>query len=345
MIIGSIVFGVYIYFSIGADQIFVLVRSLDFSSFLFYFSLSFGVMLLVMVFWAASWLALLRVLYVNLSLRKIFLYYMAGDFIDRIIPSPGVVGDVTRAFFVRGEIRGETEITYEAVVAAGITNRLVAYGTVVGGLSVGIIFLFLTGTVPAFASGLLLVVWLWVLALFVVLLLACLKENFVKRFVSGLIRLLRIFRRRMNTEKLSSRVFRSLSRFHDGFDFFGANPRFLIGSAAFNVVSFVLNFVVYVLVFYSVGLTQLPLDFFIVVFILAGAIQDGTAAFSVGGLEIFLTHLFIAYGIPAATSGVLAVILRTATFYFPLALGYVCLQVIGVKNFLNYKAGEQGEED
>jgi len=289
-------------------------------------------MLLITFFWVISWLVLLRALSVNLGLRKTFLYYLAGDFIDRVVPSPGVAGEVIRAFFVQKETRS----TYGAVAAAGITNRILAYGVVIAGLSVGTVFMLLTGTIPAFASGLLLAVWLGALGLFILLSFLSLEEKAAKKLVSGLIRLLRALGLRRNVEELSNRAFKFLSLFHEGFKFFNANPRLLIVPIIFNVISFILNFAVYVLIFYSLGLTNLPIDFFIIIYFLAGAIQDGLAAFSVGGLEIILTNIFILYGIPPATSGVAAVLVRSLTFYFPLILGYACIQVIGAKNLLNH---------
>ena len=341
MILGSLGFGLYIYFSIGVDRLITVFDTIDFSSFLLFYSASFGVMLLVMVFWTVSWLVLLKALSMNLGLRKTFIYYMAGDFVDRIVPSPGVVGDVTRAFFVRGD----TFSSYGVIAAAGITNRVVAYGVVVGGLSVGTGFLLLTQTVPYFATGLLLAVWLGALSFFALLWFVSTKENAAKRIVSALMGLLRILRLKRDSEELSNRVFRFISRFHEGFKFFGQNPHYLVAPIVFSIFSFVLNFLVYVLVFYALGLGNLPLDFFIVIYFLAGAVQDGLASFSVGGLEILLTNIFVLYGIPLATSGVAAVIVRIVTFYFPLILGYVFLQLIGARNVLDSRTIEGVEEE
>ena len=86
------------------------------------------------------------------------------------------------------------------------------------------------------------------------------------------------------------------------------------------------------MVFYALGFNYLLLDFFLLVYFLAGAIQDATAAFSVGGLAILLTNLFIFFGIAPATSGVAAAVLRTVTFWFPLLVGYVIVQVVGPEN-------------
>jgi uncharacterized protein (TIRG00374 family) len=331
MIIGSLAFALYIYFSVGIEELQVVVESLDISSFLFYYILSFLTMLFVMFLWTGSWFALLKALSIRLGVKKTFLYYMAGDFVDRFVPSPGVVGEVMRAYFVRKE----TLYSYGVIAVAGITNRIIAYGVVVGGLSVGMGFLLLTQTVPAFASGLLILVWFSALLLFVLLSFISLREDAAEKLVSAFLKLLRFLKVKRNVEDFSMRAFKFLSRFREGFKFFGANPYYLIAPIIFNILSFIFNLLVYILVFNSLGLNNLPLDFFIVVYFLAGAIQDGAASFSVGGLEILLTNITIIYGVSPATSSVAAVILRSVTFYFPLILGYIVIQVIGARKILD----------
>ncbi|MCW4018885.1 MAG: flippase-like domain-containing protein [Candidatus Bathyarchaeota archaeon] len=342
MVLGSIVFGVYIYFSIGVDQLLMVIDSIDISTFVFFYGLSFATMLVVMLLWSASWFTLLRALSVKMSLKKTFVYYIAGDFVDRIVPSPGVVGEATRAYLVR---KNDASSSYGVIAAAGITNRIVNYGVVIGGLSAGILFLLITETVPVFASGLLLTVWLGAIALFAILSFVSLKDDAAQKLVAVLMKISKFIRSEKDAEKLSNRILRFLSRFHEGFKFFGANPYYLVAPIVFNILSFVLNLVVYMLVFYALGLSYLPLDFFIVVYFLAGAIQDGAAAFSVGGLEILLTNIFVLYGIPLAISGVAAVIVRIVTFYFPLIAGYVFLQLIGAKNVMNAETVKQVEAE
>lgn len=341
MILGSAVFALYIYFSIGIDKLLTVFENLNFYAFLFFYALSFVTMLLTMLTWTISWRELLKALSIELSVKRTFLYYCAGDFVDRIIPSPGVAGELTRAYFIQRETRSG----YGVILAAGITNRIVSYGVVVSGLSVGIVFLLLTEAIPAFASGLLLVVWLGALALFVLLSFVSLKENAAERLVLLLVKIFKVLRIQRDVEGFTERTYRFLSRFRDSFKFYGANPYYLVGPIIFNAVSFMLNLVVYVLVFYALGFPNLPVDFFIVVYFLSGAVQDGFAAFSVGGLEILLTSIFILYGIPAAASGVAAVVLRIVIFYFPLILGYLFIQAIGARKVLTSDAMKEVETE
>jgi hypothetical protein len=79
------------------------------------------------------------------------------------------------------------------------------------------------------------------------------------------------------------------------------------------------------------------IDFFIVVYLITGIVQDASASFSVGSLEIILTSIFIVYGIKPAVSGIAAVLLRTLTFWFPILAGYVIVQFVGAKKLLAQK--------
>ncbi len=340
MILGSTIFVLYIYFSIGLNEFILVGQTLNLSSAFLFLSLGLVTMLLAQLSWAASWWTLLNALSINIGVRRTFLYYFAGDFVDRLVPSPGVVGDVTRAFLIQKEKLS----TYGAVAAALITNRIVAYGVVMASLTAGITYLLLTNNIPIFATGLLVAVWLGALASFLLLSIVVLKENAVKRTVKALITLLK-FLRYKKAQQLSSKAFKFLSRFHEGFKFYGANRRYLILPIIFNAVSFVLNFVVYFFAFYALGLTQIPMAFLIVVYFLAGAIQDAAAVLSVGGLEIFLVNIFILNGISPATSGVAAILLRGLAFYFPLVTGYVTMQIIGANKLLKQRTAEQTEEE
>jgi uncharacterized protein (TIRG00374 family) len=159
------------------------------------------------------------------------------------------------------------------------------------------------------------------------LILKILKALRIKRFRSG--------------EGLSSGLVNSLESFHEGFAFFRANPRYILKPIVFQALAYVLNFTVYVLVFYALGFDHLLFDFFILVYFLAGAVQDATSAFSVGALEILLTNIFIFFGIAPAASGVAAAVLRSVTFWLPLIVGYVILQVVGAKKLLSPRSREE----
>jgi glycosyltransferase 2 family protein len=333
MIIGLTVFAFYLYFSVGFNEIFLVVRNVNLSSYLTFYLLAISTMLLVMLCWVSSWRSLLKALGVKISLKNAYLYYWTGFFVDLIVPCQQICGEVTRLYLVQKE----TKNNYGAIGAAGIANRLVAYSIVTTGLTAGVIYLLVRNKVPVFAQYILVLSWVGALAYLAVLLSLALKANAADKIAHSIFRLLKALRiKRFRTQSgLSPELVASLKSFHDGFDFFRGHPRFLAFPIFIQTVAYVLNLMIYVLIFSSLGFQGLLFDFFILVYFLAGAVQDATSAFSVGGLEILLTNIFIFFGIPAASSGVAAAVLRSVTFWFPLLVGYVIVQVVGARKLLS----------
>ena len=100
----------------------------------------------------------------------------------------------------------------------------------------------------------------------------------------------------------------------------------------------ILNISVYVLVFYALGFRNLFIDFFIIIYFIVGTIQIAAAVFSVGALDIVLTNLFVIYGVPIGFSVLAATMLRVLTFWLPVLIGYVTVQVVGARRLLNPNA-------
>ena len=81
--------------------------------------------------------------------------------------------------------------------------------------------------------------------------------------------------------------------------------------------------------------------FFIIIYFVAGSVTDTAGGFSVGTLDILLATLFILYGLNPALSGITAALLRTVTFWFPLVMGYIIIQILGAENVLAPKVPEK----
>jgi hypothetical protein len=140
---------------------------------------------------------------------------------------------------------------------------------------------------------------------------------------------------------LPERTQASLMGLHQGFKMFRAKPKRLFKPLLFQVFSLLLNLSVYVLVFYSLGLRNMYMDFFIIVYFIVGAIQIAAAVFSVGALDIALASLFVFYGVPGiGFAAIAATLLRFLTFWMPIFVGYVTVQALGARTLLNPKARE-----
>ena len=121
-----------------------------------------------------------------------------------------------------------TQKNYGAVAAAGITNRIVAYSIVTGGLTSGLIYLLIRNRIPEFARYLLILSWVGAVSFLSVLLYLSLSDNGADRLAALILKILKALRiKRFSQGGLPSGTIESLRSFHDGFKFFRENPRYL----------------------------------------------------------------------------------------------------------------------
>ncbi len=343
MILGLIAFLLYLYFFVGFNEVFTVVANINLAGFATFYLPALGIIVLVMSCWVLSWRFLLNSLGVRISFKNAFLYYWTGYFVDLIVPCQQICGEVTRLYLVQKE----TKRNYGVLGAASITNRIIGYSIVTGSLTVGLLYLLIRNLIPPFAMTILILAWGGAVAYLCVLLYLALKADGADKIASAIWRLLRVLRikRYRQQSGLSPSLIASLQSFHEGFTFFQGKPQHLILPSVFQAISYGLSLLAYIFIFYSLGLNSLIFDFFILVYFLAGAIQDATSAFSVGGLEIILTNLFIFFGIAPATGGVAAAVLRSVIFWFPMLVGFGIAQVIGARRILNPEVRRKLEEE
>jgi uncharacterized protein (TIRG00374 family) len=330
MIAGLIVFVFYLYFYIGIDQILLVLDTVNISQYAFFYSFALLAVLASVFFWALAWNSILRRLSINISYTRAYLYYWVSYFTDLVIPCATVCGEVTRLYLVQKE----TSKSYGGLASAAVTNRIVAYTIVTIGLYSGAVLIFLKPAVSSAISNVFVLFLIGITVYMVVLLYLAFVRQAAKKLAGLYLTLLKTFRpKHYRLEKIEGTE-KSLSSFYDGFRTFRENPKLLIRPLILHAISYILGLSVYILIFYALGIPSSNPEFYVVVFFIATAVQDAAASFSVGGLEILLATIFLLYGINPGVSGVAAVVLRSAGFWFPLLVGFICVQIIGAKNLL-----------
>lgn len=337
MIAGLVVFGLYLYFFVGIDELVYSIQRLNTAGYLVFFSLAVVSMLLALFFWTTAWRSILRTLTIELPLKKAFMIFLVGYFLDLIIPSETIGSEVTRLYLVHNETDGDMG----AIAASAITNRVVEYSIVTVGLFGSVLVLLSLGNVPPIVSDFLTLVLVGVLVYLAILLLLVLNERAARLVVSTGIKLLRLLRiKRYSSADAVERAQKSLAVFYRGFQTFRKKPRKLLKPLIFQLLSLLFNLVVYVFVFEALALDSPSFGFFLLLFFIASAIQGATASLSVGSLDIILVTVLRLYGFPAADSGVAVIMLRSATYWFPLLLSYITVQLYGVHNLLSSRSRE-----
>ena len=228
----------------------------------------------------------------------------------------------------------ETQENYGALASAAVTNRIVAYTIVTIGLYTGGFLLFLKPGTPSIIANVFITFLVGVTIYMGVLLYLALSKQAANNFTRLYLKLLKTFRPKHYRLSNIQKTHESLAEFYSGFQIFREKPKLLIKPLILHGISYGLGLLVYVLVFYALGIPSSNPEFYIVVFFIAQAVQDAAASFSVGSLEILLASIFILYGINPGISGIAAVVLRSAGFWFPLFVGFLCVQIVGAKNLL-----------
>ena len=337
MFIGLIAFALYLYFFVGFTELSKVLETLNPVNYVVFYSLALAGTLLSVLFIAASWHALLSALSIKTKLKSLFLYTWAGTFVDLIVPCQAVCGEVTRIYLVRKDNREN----YGAIAASSITNRIISYVISSVGLLTGIVLLLSRSAATPFLLDLLIVALIGTVFYLVVLFYLALNESAPRKLSAVLLKVLKSLKlKRFSPEDLSLRAEEALTVFHQGFETFRKTPRHIVKPVFYQLLSLILNIAVYGLVFYSIGFKTFYIDFFIIAYFIVGTVQIAAAVFSVGTLEIILTNLFVLYGVPLGLSGIAATLLRLLTFWLPIIVGYVTVQVIGARSLLNPKARE-----
>jgi len=338
MLIGLIVFLLYLHFFVGFGELLFVLENLNSADYVLYYSLAITAAVLSVFFVAAAWHDLLNSLSVKTKLRSVFLYTWVGYFVDLVVPCQAVCGEVTRIYLVHKENRE----SYGPIAASSLTNRMITYVISSLGLLTGIILLLTrAGDVPVYLVELLVVALVGTAIYLAGLFYLAIDEQAAGKLAGLLFKVLGFLRlNKYLPADLPERTQNSLLMLHEGFVTFRNKPRCLVKPFFFQFLSLVFNLATYFLVFYSLGLRNLYLDFFIIVYFIVGTIQIAAAVFSVGTLDIALANLFVFYGVPIQFGVLAATLLRFLTFWLPIVTGYVTVQVVGARKLLNPKDRE-----
>lgn len=327
---GLIVFIIYLYFFIGIPKIITVLSNVNSTQYAFYYSLALVAVLASVFFWSAAWNSILRSLSIKISYRRTYLYYWVGYFSDLVIPCATICGEITRLYLVQKQ----TGKGYGVLAASAITNRIVAYTIVTIGLFSGSILIFLKPGISPVISNIFVIFLVGVTIYLAVLLYLAFVERAASNFARLYGTILKTLRPKHYNPEMEARREKSLTSYYEGFRKFRENPRLLIKPFIFHLISYLLGLSVYILIFYALGIPSTP-EFYVVVYFIATAVQDAAASFSVGSLEIILTSIFLLYGLNPGVSGITALLVRSAGFWFPLFVGFLAVQYLGTKNLLS----------
>ena len=331
MALGLVAFILYLWFFVGFDGLFSLLSNLNVYQYSLFFSLAVVALFLAVIFDSLIWHSLLNSLSVKVKLRKIVLYNWIGNFIELIIPSATIGGEVARIALAQKETKNDTGIAAATVLSSRIISSLV-YSS---GLFVGFISLLLTRQLPIYLITPVILVTAGTAGVIAVIFIVAFKKNAVEKIVNVSMWITRrLIKNPVKLEGLREKIHHALSSFSEVFKTFKAHPRYLIKPVIFAVVAWMFNLVVYLMIFYSLNFTGISMVDLATVYCIVTTVETLTAGFPVGAVEVTMTSLFSLYGVPIAVAGAATTLTRLLTFWCQIIVGYPLVEWIGAKSLI-----------
>ena len=327
LLIGILIFLVYLYFFADISQTIAIIQGVD----LFYYSIAVAVLFLIMIINALTWQYFLRPLLVKVSFRKTFLFTWIGVFADLLVPAESLSGDASKVYLMTKE-SGENA---GKVVASVVSHRILAMIISLGSLIFSSIILYaIQYELPAFVLNLVLIIIVGTgVALFFIS-LCILKETLTQRIIDAVIRFLAfVSRGRLKLDSMRTKATNVLSAFHGSIVVLLKNPKNLVAPVFFSLVSWIFSILLSYLVFVSLG-QQVDFVLITIVYSISVNIQSipiGIPA-EVGLVEIVMTSLYGLLGLDAGIAAAATVLIRLLTVWLRIIIGIVAVHWIDLKD-------------
>jgi len=331
---GFLVFVLYLYFFVGFESMFEILRQLNPVEYSFYYSLTIAAILLSLAFYSMTWHELLKDLSLDLSYRKAFLYSFVGNFVDLVLPLETISGEVTRLYLIRRDVKNDIG----KAVASLVYHRIISISTTLIALIASSIYLITAYSIQVEVTLFLSLVTISTAVTITLLLYLSLSDKAAGKIVDLLIRMVSFFvKDEGKILYLKERAMSDLSVFHSAAKFFGRNPRRLVKPFTYSYFSWFFQLIIYLLVFYALGIPWILrcIPQMVVVFSITLAVQTIPIGFPVGLVEFVMTYLYnILLGTSPAVNGLATSLIRLVTFWFQVLVGFIIVQWLVIKRVL-----------
>ncbi len=331
MALGLVAFILYLWFFVGFDGLFTLLSRLNMYQYSLFLALAIGAFVVSVIFDSLIWHSLLDSLSVKVKLRKLILYNWIGNFIELIIPSATVGGEVVRIALAQKETNHDTGIAAATVIGSRIISTFVYSG----GLLVAFALLLCTHQLPVFLVTPVILVVLGTATVLTGIFVIAFKAGAVDTITRLIAKVIKHVIR--NPEKQVSYI----QRIHDGllsfvevFKTLKNQPRKLIKPALFAVAAWMFSLIVYLLIFYALNFTSISLLDLATVYCIVTTVETVTAGIPVGAVEVTMVNMFALYGVPLAVAGAATTIVRLLTYWCQIIVGYPIIEWMGIKSLL-----------
>ena len=323
---GLVVYLFFLYLFVDVEAIIAAIQLAN----PLYYSLAFLAIVMNVFFHSLTWWHLLRTLSIKASLKKIFSFIWIGNFVDILVPAESVSGEITRAYLMSHDSIDNTGRN-----TASIMSHRVIYTTMsLICFVISAMFFTMNSEINSSLFSLTIIVLVGAMGTLSFLALLCLKRKLAWKIINSLLNLFDfIFRRRWNLAQFKPKIKQLLDEFYEGLKTLSNHPLSLVWPIMFSIIAWAFKMLIIFLVFISLSI-NVPFSAIVVVFSIIDTLQTIPLGIpgEVGFIDITMTGLFTALGIPPVISATATILSRVVTLWFNLLIGGIFVQWIGVKN-------------
>lgn len=324
MIVGLLIFVVYLYFFVDLPELLIAFQEID----PFYYSLAIIGVLLNLVTYSLTWQYLLKPLSIKVGFKTTLLISWVGNFVEFFIPSESIGEDVSKSYLMAKASDENAGKVVASVLGQRIISMLI---TVIVLVACAISLFFMNFDIPSSVSVLIFLICAGTTIPLVFIILLCKKEKLSHKIIDLLIRFaVWVSRGRLNLHDLREKAKNSLESFHKSMSILGKNPKILILPLAFSLVSYFFSVLVSYFVFASLGYFNISFLLLTIVYTLSRSFQSIPTMLpgEVGFLEIIMINLYMALLGPqtSAISAASTVLTRVLWVWLKVLLGFGALQ-------------------
>jgi uncharacterized protein (TIRG00374 family) len=329
--VGLFMFLLYLYFFVPFGSVISIVSQAN----PFYYSLAFAAMFLSGVFYSLTWQRLLHLLEVKSSFLKTLQFTWVGGFVDLLVPAESISGEICKVYLMSRE-RAENA---GKVVASIIGHRILVMTVTLGTLVMSSVYFVIKYDPPMLIMEFVSVIGAATFVSLFLLFYLSRKPQATDKIVNWIIRILVKFSRgRWKFEGLKKSADNMLSAFHEGIDTLTVRPSRLVLPVSLALVSWLLDVLITVFVFFALN-ARVSFSTIVIVYSITAAIQNVPIGIpgEIGVLDVFMAVLYTSLGVNSVVSAVATVLIRVLTLGIRLLIGGLTVQWLGIKSFIAEK--------
>lgn len=326
ILVGLALYLGYLYF-VGFDSLKSVLLDTDYRILLFAALLA----LIGNMFHAGGWWVFLRDMKYKVSFLKAYEIYLSSIFFVNVIPTAAISGEVAKIYFVQ---KADPGSRFDRTLAAGLMSRILEIIPVSLGAIAGVLYVAIYYHIPAWALVFCIVIAVALAIAATIILAVAMNNDLLRKLTAWLIAALgKLFKSKSWNER-AERYDRIILQFGSSIKEITGKKLLIARALALIFIAWCFDVSVAYLAFLAIGNPVSP-GFVITVFSIMVILQL-LPTFLPGGIgfvDIVMTTLYLAMGIPKAGAAGATIMIRLVTLWFLTTVGsLVTLYLLRGKN-------------